>query len=298
MFSFRELKHCPSLYEHIICAAFPHVSNVFNPSIIVSGNLIYLVFRGIDNVASRIDSYFIVFDGAQNKITEAVNLSHAWASYGIQRVADPKLFSLGKELCLTFNTGYSSHKNDIYIVKDPSSSSIPRKVVYSRRQTIEKNWAFFKWSSDVLALYKLNPLIILRLKKTSQSCYEFEDFFHGEKISNYRGYSIGSQVVFRDGVFYFIAHRKIYLLRKRMYWGVLTKLIPECGTFHLASSRYRMVHSFHSMLGARKKYNKNLISCTYFSGLDFTQKGEMILSYGINDVDFRIKKVYKDLVWN
>ena len=46
-----------------------------------------------------------------------------------------------------------------------------------------------------------------------------------------------------------------------------------------------MVHSRDSVQGSGVKHNSNLLSCTYFSGLQASDSG-ITLGYGINDVDF------------
>ena len=46
------------------------------------------------------------------------------------------------------------------------------------------------------------------------------------------------------------------------------------------------------MLGASKKHNPNLLSCTYYSGL-VANDTTALISYGINDLDFSFAEVTK-----
>jgi hypothetical protein len=105
--------------------------------------------------------------------------------------------------------------------------------------------------------------------------------------------SLGTQLFRKNGKFYFMAHKKLYLLGKKIYLGKCCSFDYE--NMEVQAGRYWWVHSLKSLLGSRVKHNTNLLSCTYFSGIQIT--GDMIsLGYGVNDVDygFSIHK-YTDL---
>ena len=89
--------------------------------------------------------------------------------------------------------------------------------------------------------------------------------------------------------YFLAAHEKLFLKRrKRIYFGRIIKLTLTNGNLIIKKTYpIRFIHSFKSLLGRRTKSNKNLISCTYIAGLYLDEGNkELILSYGINDLDF------------
>jgi len=84
-----------------------------------------------------------------------------------------------------------------------------------------------------------------------------------------------------------MAHEKRFLYNKRIYFGRLVCLSVIDKKFKITKvSPYRYIHSFRSLFGTIKKRNKNLISCSYFSGISQDIDSKIILSYGINDFSF------------
>ena len=80
-----------------------------------------------------------------------------------------------------------------------------------------------------------------------------------------------------------MAHRKLHLLRKKIYLGKCCAFNFE--NLEMEAGKFWWVHSLKSMFGSRIKHNTNLLSCTYFSGIQIS--GNMIsLGYGVNDIGY------------
>ena len=62
--------------------------------------------------------------------------------------------------------------------------------------------------------------------------------------------------------------------------------------FTLTQQSSFLAHSIVSLFGNKIKLNPNLISCTYFSGLQ-SYKKKWIISYGVNDIQWKIKCLNK-----
>ena len=159
----------------------------------------------------------------------------------------------------------------------------PKKIVYKNRNKYERNWAFFSEQGDVFAFYWANPLRILKLKKESFDTWDMDDYYCGEKLSDIsEDFTIGTQLSRFDDKYYFIGHSKSVFLKKKIYLGRL-------GVFDFKNKEIRygnhwLSHSFGSLFGSSIKHNKNLFSCTYFSGLQVF-KDSVKIGYGINDID-------------
>jgi len=240
--------------------------------------------------------------GSRNKL---INLSSEITKYGISKVADPKLFKMGgDDIYITFNTGYSKTKNEIFFSKvSYEEISAPVQCNYNERNSVEKNWAFFSHEESLYAIYSLNPLIILAADCQCSSVKAPEINFHKvfeQYLEGSPSLSIGTQLLKTsdNGEYLLLAHKKISLRKKRMYLGVLVKfdfqklLTNEISSTITFGENY-IFHSLKSLLGSRKKWNKHLFSCTYFSGLSQIDDS-YILSYGVNDVNFGIKQIQQE----
>src|SRR5690606_17435854 len=185
------------------------LSNIFNPSLLHSGDNVIIVFRAIDNaIPDRIQSYLLVLKD-DFEVVSLVNLTIHAQKFAVPVAADPKLF-LGhnKAIWLTFNTGYSKTGNDIYIMRVFPQLGTPMKCTYPKREKIEKNWAFFFEEDTLFALYSISPAVVLRAFNSSGSEIAFA-LHHSERASTDSKLTIGTQVFsLGDSEFGLIAHRK------------------------------------------------------------------------------------------
>jgi len=165
---------------------------------------------------------------------------------------------------------------------------------YDKRTAIEKNWAFYSERNQLFALYSLNPLTIIQASHTEAHKMEFKDNFIDDK-QNFKNYSIGTPLIKLDNGYGFIAHKKITINGNRLYLGKPITLNLNKKPTLLSKPKF-LIHSFGSLLGNRFKFNKQLISCTYFSGL-FSDNKKLILSYGINDVNYNIVRIDQKKIW-
>ena len=258
------------------------VRDAFNPSFYTNGELTIFAFRAIPNGEDRLASFVSVTDETGSRsLTE---ISSAWPEMlSVPRFIDPKLARINGEHYVTFNSGYVPGGNDIFVMKVHPELGAPRRVLYRGRQEQERNWAFFSEGGEVYALYRISPLTILRLGRADSEVWEMEEEFRepGSIGSLPRDLTIGTQLSKQDHRYHFIAHRKLRLLGKKIYLGKHCAL--DLRARRVSSSRYWLVHSLKDLLGSRTRHNTNLLSCTYFSGIQAT--GERLsLGYGVNDV--------------
>ena len=100
--------------------------------------------------------------------------------------------------------------------------------------------------------------------------------------------TLGTQLAEHRGKFYFVGHRKYNVKHKKLYLGR-----GGCFDFENLSvtlGQHWWAHSPESLAGSVVKHNNNLFSCSYFSGIHI-KDGEVMLGYGINDVDCGFAKM-------
>lgn len=273
------------------------LSNIFNPSLLHFGDNLIMTFRAIDDVNhGRIESFLLVIEDGFEGMS-LVNLTIHAQQHGIPIAADPKLFlEHDKAIWLTFNTGYSKIGNDIYVMRVFPQLEAPMKCIYPTRKKIEKNWAFFFEEDNLFALYSVNPTVILRASNPSETDVAFS-LHHHKHTSTDLKLTIGTQVFsLGDDELGLIAHRKITFLGKRLYYGVPVKISKSGQGYQVNVCNVKIAHNFISLFGARKKHNKNLISCTYFSGV-CSRGEEVLLGYGINDINYSFATLQKTDLW-
>ena len=266
--------------------------NVFNPSLAVVASVTYVSFRAFGTTgASKFDSFIIKFD-SESQFSEEINISELCATYSIAICADPKLVVMENEVWLTFNTGHSENENAIYLMKVSNKIGKPYQCILESREKIEKNWAFFKDNNHLHAVYSLTPLVKLKLSNICEQKNIFYFKFLNDDLADLKylqkksNLSIGTQLLKINDSYNLIAHEKIKIGRKRVYFGRFVEIKNSTVVIH----KKRLIHSYASLLGSRIKHNKNLISCTYFSGL--AADGEdFIISYGVNDISFDVKRI-------
>jgi hypothetical protein len=221
-----------------------------------------------------------------------IDLTDAFLKYDVEVVADPKLFAVEQTIWCTFNTGYKSDvANDIYLVQVFPFVGKPQRCIYIERQRIEKNWAFYRKDDSWYALYGLSPVKILKCNNDNdESELVFETVAeHPKKF--FKDYSIGTQICTVDERSILVAHKKINIGEKRIYLGRILIIDLQNETIRPAKTAY-LIHSFKSLFGVKQKWNKNLISCTYFSGITYEKTlKKLYLGYGVNDLNYNIAEI-------
>lgn len=292
---FESIKNCSSDFTRR-CGSYlkPFVSrNCFNPSILLTGDETLIAFRAFGETRTKpFRAYLFSTDGHASSV---LDLSEAMEKFGITNVADPKLFSIGGEAWLTFNTGYSKTMNRLYILKVRPSLEEPRECTVENRQKVEKNWAFFEDQGGLRALYSIDPLVILDVNRGVNDELHFQKCFEAKRQQR-RPLTIGTPMMPCDDGYLFIAHRKVQFLGKRLYFGVPARLRIADGSYRMDLGAKRLIHDRRSLFGSWRKHNPNLISCTYFSGI--ARNGDdVILSYGINDLTYEFASVSEGFLW-
>jgi hypothetical protein len=264
--------------------------NAFNPSFLHHDGRLYIVFRhfGADP-RPPFEASLLTCDASGN-IQDRLNLTQHLASFGVEAVCDPKLLILNQQLWVTFNDGWSATRNHIYLMQLSPVLGRPLECVFEERQAVEKNWAFFIEGRALKALYSIDPLRILTAPlpddNTPTILFESDGTPADQGKASHspaNGLTIGTQAVQRNGDLYLVAHEKWRLSRFRAYVGRWVRIRRDTDPFEVEVSRKRLCYSYRSLFGTRKRFNKNLLSCTYFSGL--TIDGDrVVLGFGINDV--------------
>ena len=180
--------------------------DAFNPSFYFDDKLKLVAFRAIPRSGKNLNSYLSISEGPKKGRIVNLSTTHS-ASLGCEQLIDPKIFRLGEEFFITFNSAYVEGGNDLFVMKIYPEMDSPKKVTYQNRTEQERNWAFFRRDGEVYALYWLNPLKILRLKSITDSTWEFEDYFCSQEASSV-DLTLGTQLAEWEGRYYFVAHKK------------------------------------------------------------------------------------------
>jgi len=257
-----------------------NVHNVFNPSFYCDDDIKIFAFRAISGNDNYLTSFVSIEDNSR-RLVEKISIDFFEKLNAT--FIDPKVTHMNGEYYVTFNTGWSPKGNDIYVMKIYPERGFPKRIIYRSRQKQERNWAFFSQQGEIYALYWINPLKVLILKKKGVGTWEMENYYCGKKQDNTKDLTIGTQLFFLNDQYYFMAHRKRYFRNKKIYLGRFVAF--DFGKKTITPGKYWLVHSIRSLLGSRIKHNTNLFSCTYFSGLQIAHKS-IKLGYGINDVGF------------
>lgn len=276
------------------------IVNVFNPSVLKCGNVTSVAFRGLTpGIGKPFRAFFTAVD-AERKIAkpQVWDLTAAFMPFTGFPVADPKLFAFDGRVWITFNTGHFEKPNSIYVAPLSPQIGRPLRVELPQRQKIEKNWGFYEDAGQLCALYSLDPLVILTSQSrdadaiTMQAQVEQLPRLNSKRPT----LTIGTQPVRLagpDGPLALMAHRRCYFRRKRLYTGRPVLVDPASGAVGVGASPW--FHSLRALGGDRVRHNPNLLSCTYFSGLTL-DGANLIVSYGINDVNFAFAEMPQD-VW-
>lgn len=277
----------------------------FNPSVISVDDATVFAYRAVPRDNRGIRSYLAITRHADSAV-DVVDLTAAGEESGIKRVADPKLFVVDDAVYATFNTGFAPRgtQNDIYIVRVfPTLGPMQRVIANFRRQDVEKNWAFVGTSGrDLRAIYQLHPYSEVVVARGALGAHEDLEF---DKVTvpnvasaAARGLTIGTQPLRIAGdKLLLLAHERWSLRRKRSYFGH-TVTIGGFGTTNVrvGVNRQRLIHSVRAALPRSGRHNPNLLSATYFSGLT-RDDDDVLLGYGINDIDFSIARMKEADLW-
>ncbi len=258
------------------------VHNVFNPSFHEGDDVRVFAFRAIPDGSRELVSFVSVEDRRGRTLSRIS--PDLFPNVDAPRLIDPKVFTLGDEVYVTFNSGWvPSGGNDIFVMKVHPTMGEPRKVLYDGRRSQERNWAFFSEHGEVYAIYQIAPLVILKLEKESGDSWWMTDHLRQARTDVPHDLTLGTQPSRHGGRYYFVAHRKYRMRRKKLYLGRLCAL--DLADMAVTASDVWIAHSPESLRESEVKHNTNLFSCTYFSGLQASE-AEITLGYGINDVDF------------
>lgn len=258
------------------------VRNVFNPSFYESSAVRVFAFRANPDGSRELVSFVSVEDHTGRTLSR---ISPAlYPDIDAPGLIDPKVFTVGGEVYVTFNSGWvPSGGNDIFVMRVHPTMGEPKKVIYEGRRDQERNWAFFSEHGEVYAIYQIAPLVILKLERESGDAWWLADHLRQARADVPHDLTLGTQPSRHGSRYYFMAHRKYRLRRKKVYLGRLCAL--DLRNMAVTSSDSWIAHSSESLRGSEVKHNTNLFSCTYFSGLQASDAG-ITLGYGVNDVDF------------
>jgi hypothetical protein len=263
------------------------IYDVFNPSFYLSDNVKVVSFRAVDK--NDPDKELLSYLSVDSDKLSIYNISKDWQAKLLSpRLIDPKIFKVKDEIYVTFNSGREPIYNKIFIMKVFPKLERPKRVMYKHRKNQERNWAFFSEGGDIFALYWLNPLRILRLKEATDKRWIMEDYYReAENKSIPNDITMGTQLEKIDDKYCFVGHRKVFLKRKKIYLGKFGLFDFNNKNVHF--DKYWLSHSLKSLFGEDSNSNTNLLSCTYFSGIQ-NFGGHIKLGYGINDIDLGFSK--------
>lgn len=277
-------------------------SNVFNPSIAFLDGTWHLAFRAQARPGEKpFRSYYA--NGSAGKLSKPIDLTQILQDLGTPQVADPKLVPLAGRIYITFNTGHSAHSpNGLYLMQVWPEIGVPQKCELDGRQTVEKNWAFYMPPHGTLsAIYSLEPLTQLRLVQGQLDdgrSLHFERIMSAASNTISQSLSIGTQMAFVDsGTAYMVAHEKPRLRSKRGYLGRIVRLdFDSAGAAAITVGSKRLIHSFAKLILMGQRHNPNLLWAVYFPGI-VVDGNDVLLSYGINDLEFAFAEIPLDTIW-
>jgi hypothetical protein len=277
------------------------LSGAFNPSFVRHSGCLYLVCRHLGpSGVPPFHATLITAEEGQGapRALETVDLTKHVEAFGVKMLADPKLVVLGNNVWMTFNDGFSRTQNHLFLMRITPRPGPPRECLFEGRQVVEKNWAFLLAEGKLRALYSVDPVRVLQADTFDDDSSEISFREISTQTPNRGrslGLTIGTQISHDRGAGYLIAHEKWHIGRYRCYVGRLVRIRQSGDEYAVQFSRRRLCHSLFSLLGSRRKYNVNLLSCTYFSGLEVADD-RALLGYGINDISTGFAQIKVDLI--
>lgn len=282
-----------SIKKFLFCHR-PDISMLFNPSFatLPSGDVVFTlrgaIPRRVGRAAERKQAVFIKSGGNFHSL----QLVDEQAG---EKVRDLRFTQLNNDspfgqTMFSFNTGHEiDRKNSIYIGNDISNFASASEVIYPERRSIEKNWGFFEHGGELLAIYSLRPLVLLRKTKAGAHEINFEKIFE-DSSSLDSNWTLASQPLKRDGHLLFMVHHKYEVLGKRTYLPHLASLRLETWEVELAKLK---VSLSDPPLGF-SRLNKNAFNVKYASGLGEID-GNLFVGIGLNDERFSMVNLPNNL---
>lgn len=279
----------------------------FNPAIIsLDDNAILTAIRSIGE-RPGIRTTILISSPLQSRIYDAVDVSSANQTLGIPRTNDARLFSLGEQVMMTFNTGHPhvrTAQNRVYVQAVYPHIGCPIELEISRRQRVEKNILFREVGTQLWASYGFGePEVPVRIgadRWTIEPLLEDWETAKSERKSvsstsviHRRSYGQGTPWLAHDGSILSIVNERIHWGGFRSYRG---RIVVQSHRGH-AMLRTPLYHSNISRLGPVRRHNLRLLHCTYFLGLTH-YRGRVLASYGINDQSFGVAELSGDLLDN
>ena len=256
-------KYSKTIIPQVLKKKLSQYEYVFNPSYVVLGSLNYFAVRVYDEFSKSILALLFIWDNEDTIHT--INLSRYFKiNANLAKVSDPKLFVLNNKVWGTFNTGHTAKNNNTLGIFEIENFKIEQHFLcnYENRSRIEKNWSFYAKDNNIFALYSLSPLTILKLTCFKNNLAYFEDYYLN-KTTNFKGYSIGTQLTKLKKDYLFIGHKKIVKKGKRLYFGKVFLLSIDDEIVVKASGKW-LIHSIKSLFGNKKKLIKTLFRVLIF----------------------------------
>lgn len=271
----------------------PGDRNLFNPSAAFHAGRWHVTYRRHEPGVRRRPRAFWMREDVPGRSWTRSDLTDLTRPYGVAVVADPKLVRLGTELFVTFNSGYSTTRNDLYLMRLAPEPAPPQLCTTRPRQAVEKNWGFFLGSGGLQVLYRVQPLQLLRLVRGFLGDGElvFESSTSG--TASVRQLSLGLHPVVRGDDLLVVAHQRVYVRGRRGYLGrpvAVRGALSRGGGAEVEVGRVRLLHSVTSLVRRGVSSNPNLLFATYFSTLQL-HGDSVLLGYGVNDNDFAFAAV-------
>jgi hypothetical protein len=169
--------------------AAPGPVRAFNPGLLCDGDGWIFAYRivGPDGLRRiglcRLDGALRVNFGSQQPFSDHVRFApgHGLPEIATQWFADPRLYRLGGQLYIYWNSGWHEPGNHQFVqALDPATLrpvGHPRELLLrGGRQKLEKNWTFFEHPSGTLhALYSILPHCVLQFTLAGDGPVVFEE---------------------------------------------------------------------------------------------------------------------------
>jgi predicted GH43/DUF377 family glycosyl hydrolase len=197
---------------------------VFNPSIARFGDSILMAYRVVlpdmrRRIAiCRLDASLHVASNSLIPLSDHLMNSGDWH-------ADPRFCIYGNRLLLHFNDGMGASgrgPNNIYLVEMDTDDLMPRSAPQTLelegvRQKIEKNWMLFEHEGDLLAVYRIEPHVVLKCvlskTRTVQCRAIHQTYWDSAAYARQYGSLRGSTPPIRLGDEYFSCYHSVYPVR-------------------------------------------------------------------------------------
>jgi hypothetical protein len=213
----------------------------FNPSIARFGNSILMAYRVVlpdmrRRIAlCRLDASFKVVKDSLIPLSDHLTDCGDWH-------ADPRFCVYGTRLFLHFNNGmgHDHGPNRIYMVEIDPDDLLPIRApqpleLAGVRRRIEKNWMPFEHEGEILAVYSIEPHIILRcvLGETGpvQCRPVHQRYWDSSAYTGSYGVMRGSTPPTRLGDAYFSFHHSVYPVRTLR--NILQRMLTRRSLYNL-----------------------------------------------------------------